>query len=171
MKQTLLSSLAFLKVHSDSTNEIFLDNFIPFVAQSLKQLKEDVISIPDLQDELLQGFGLCIPQSVIKAILYRAKKVGGYVKLEDKVFNKINEKLNELVFSSVQEKVERIYAALIKDFIDYSNTKFGMLFSVEEAEQALLSFIGYNQPYFYRSQTDETIISVKPLSSGLRFKS
>ena len=54
MKQTLLSSLAFLKIHSDSKNEIFLDNFIPFVAQSLVRLKENVISITDLQDILFK---------------------------------------------------------------------------------------------------------------------
>jgi hypothetical protein len=165
MKQTLLSSLAFLKIHSDTTNEIFLDNFIPFVVQSLGQLKENVVSIPDLQDELLRDFGIRIPQSVIKAILYRAKKEGGYVKLEDKVFYKVNENINNFVFSSVQEKVERVYTALINNFIEYSNSKFGIPFSEEEAEQALLSFIGYNQPYFYRSQTDESIIAIKPLSS------
>ena len=106
MKHTLLFSLAFLKVHSDSTNEIFLDNFIPFVAQLLRQLKEDAISIPDLQDELFRGFGLCIPQSVIKAILYRAKKVGGYVKLEDKVFYRVNEKINDFVFPRFKRKLK-----------------------------------------------------------------
>jgi len=165
MKQTLLSSLAFLKVNSDFNNDIFLDNFIPFVVQSLAQLKDDAISVSSLQDELFQCFGLHIPQSVITALLYRAKRKGGYVKLEDKVFYKVNTIINNFVFSSIQEKVERVYSALIEDFIAYSETKHSVIFSKEDAEQVLLSFIGYNQPYFYRHQTDEAIISIERISA------
>lgn len=164
MKQTLLSSLAFLKIHSDSTNEIFLDNFIPFIVHSVGHLKDEAISVEPLQEDLFQSFGLRIPQSVVTALLYRARR-RGLVTLKDKVFYRIKGQPNDFMFTSVQEKVGRIYSALIENFMEYCKTKYNTIFSEEAAEKLILSFIGYNQPFFYRHPASEKVIPVMPLSS------
>lgn len=76
MSASLLVSLAFLKVNWDTNKTIFLDNFLPFLAECIKASKENVISQNVLQSDLKAQFGLEMPLHVIKALLARARKLG-----------------------------------------------------------------------------------------------
>src|SRR5688572_18854054 len=101
MASPVLFSLAYIKVHSDTNGGIFLDNFVPFIVQTLKAHQDQVINIVLLQKKLQENFGLYIPQKVIDVILHRAKK-GGYVKRNQKQWLKNTEKINSFAFSLIQ---------------------------------------------------------------------
>jgi hypothetical protein len=144
MASPVLLSLAYLKIHSDTNRGIFLDNFVPFIVQSLKEQQEPAINLAVLQKKLQQNFGLHIPQKVIDTILHRAKK-NGYVRRDQKNWLKNTSKINSFPFAGIQKRVERIYLVLIKDFVEYSKKKHNIIFSEAEAESLFLSFISYNQ--------------------------
>lgn len=168
-KQSILASLAFLKLSSDTNRGLFLDNFIPFVTEVMKEQDTDVLSIPNLQASLKNRFGLTIPHHVIKALLYRAKKQG-LVSLADKVFKRSKTVFSSGTFNVLQEEVERIYLALIASFIAFAHGNYNVDFTEQEAEQAILTFISYNQLYIFQSPDVGKVIPDLPtLSPQTRF--
>ena len=56
-----ISSLALLKVSYDRQHKDYFDNFVPMVAKCLMRSAEDVVSLPDLQSDLREQFGLSLP--------------------------------------------------------------------------------------------------------------
>jgi hypothetical protein len=56
-----VSSLALLKVSYDRQRKDYFDNFVPMVAECLRRSAEDVVSLPDLQSDLREQFGLSLP--------------------------------------------------------------------------------------------------------------
>jgi len=74
MVNPTIVSLAFIKTNWDLRQKSYLDNFVPIVAESLRFLKQDIISLQELQESVIQQFGLRIPQNAIEAILKRTKK-------------------------------------------------------------------------------------------------
>ena len=119
MSNSLIVSLAFLKVNSDSNGKDYLDNFLPLVAECLRESKDSVISINNLQNDLKERFGICIPLQVIKSLLSRARKKD-YVLLKDHTYYRNEGILCNLSFQNIQTKIQRIYSALIQDFQKFS---------------------------------------------------
>lgn len=170
MKQSALLSLAYLKIHWDTNRGIFLDNFIPFVIEALKVQEQKIISLDVLQENLFSIFRIRIPQSVLKALLFRIKKKG-YVTLNNHVFSKSDEKLAESSFGPIQQEVERIFSALLFDFINFTNSNYGISISEKDAEDALISFISYNQVLIYQPENEQEglIEDIPALSSEMKY--
>lgn len=168
MSTSLLVSLAFLKVNWDSNRTIFLDNFLPFLAECIKVSKENVISQNVLQSELKTQFGLDMPLHVIKALLARARKLG-IVRLENNVYYRHDIESYGTQFQTNQERVQRIYNALLENFCNYALTKYSRQISLEDAENTLLAFISYNQLCVYRlNEEDRSFSDVPSLSRDLK---
>jgi hypothetical protein len=166
MQNSVLISLAILKVNMDMHQGIFLDNFIPFVTDTLKCQKQDVVSIPELQKSLIESFKLCIPQHVLKALLYRAKKKN-IVFLKDHVFYRNKSIVDASNFGSIQQKVQIIYGGLISDFQAFAQRKYKVSFTEQEAERIILAFISYNQLYIYQScETDKVIQQIPTITTN-----
>src|SRR5258706_2184697 len=170
MKQSALFSLAYLKIHWDSNRGIFLDNFIPFVAEALKLQDENVISIERLQNNLFQAFKIRILQSVIKALLFRMRKPG-FITLRNHIFTKNDKKLTESLFLPIQQEVERIFTALIVDFVAFTENNYKFSISEKQAEDSLMKFVSYNQTLIYRpeGEQEELIDDVPDLSVEMKY--
>ncbi len=162
MPNSLIVSLAYLKVNCDSNRNGYLDNFIPLVAECLRESTDDVISINNLQKTLQDRFGICIPLHVISSLLNRAKK-RDYVILKNHVYYKNEDILNNLSFQSSQTKIQRIYSALIEDFQKFNREKYKREISEHTAEQIILSFISYNQVKIFQSNQDFKALPDYPL--------
>jgi len=152
-------SLAILKVNWDQLGKDYLENFVPTVAECIRLSRDDVVSVPSLQDRLQTQFGLRIPQNVINTILRRLKrKRHGYIRLENKAYIRNPEKLAQLKFHEIQQQVVRSYEHLINSLITFCSEKFGITYSVENAEAALLSYLEENQLFVVDAAGYGTVI-------------
>ena len=117
----------------------------------LKEHDDVKINIQLLQDITKRKFGLAIPQNVIKAILNRSKKMG-YVTFKNNNHYKNDKVIRGYEFTALQNKVERIYSALLAGLVGFAREKHNVSISETEAEFLLLSFINYYQIGFYETE-------------------
>jgi hypothetical protein len=75
MSDRTITSLAILKVNWDHGRD-YIENFVPFVAESLSPMPQQEVSLPELQAAIYENFGLHIPQGALKTVLRRAAKKG-----------------------------------------------------------------------------------------------
>lgn len=161
MTNSLIISLAFLKVNCDSNRNGYLDNFLPLVVECLRSSSEKVISKNNLQKSLYDKFGLQIPLHVISLLLSKAKK-RDYVFVTDHVYYRNDKNLSNLSFQETQSKVQRIYSALIHDFCGFTKEKYNRDILESDAERIILSFISFNQVKIFQSENNLRIIPDYP---------
>lgn len=161
MSNTTLVSLAFLKTNWDVKRSSFLDNFVPFAAECLKDFSDDVVSTQALQECILGKFGLRIPLQVTKALINRLRKKG-MVTISNHVAYRNPAKLDDVSFITTQQKVLRFYSALINDTIRFASEKYHVVISEHDAEDILLAFIGFNQVTIFQTDPAATIIPNVP---------
>ena len=77
--------LAILKVNWETGQRDYLDNFVPMVVECLRSESRDVISLPDLQQDVLSRFNLRLPLNPLRTILRKASRQG-FVNLRDGVY-------------------------------------------------------------------------------------
>jgi len=126
-----------LKVNWDAGRD-YIDNFVPFVAECLRAAPQPEVSLPELQGAISDTFDLKIPQGALSTILKRAVK-RGYVERIQRIYRRNDDALASLDFSRVRNDVLRKYEALIDKLIEFSNTRFAVEWSVEQADAALLA--------------------------------
>lgn len=150
-------SLAFIKSNWDLNQKGYLDNFVPIVGESLRFLKQDIVSVVELQEVVMQQFGLRIPQSAIEAILRRTKKYK-YVQVERGVYRRNNEELAKLNFRDVRQKVIEKHEKLINALIEYCKKIWGIEWSEGDAENALQYYLQDNELSLITASTYGTTI-------------
>jgi hypothetical protein len=137
-------SLAILKVNWDKKRKDYVDNFVPIVAEAIRLSHNDVVSLPALQQDLLSGFGLRIPQNQLRAILSRVSK-HGYIRSENRVFKRVPEELAKLTFDSVQRQVVAKHEQVLKSVITFAKERFGLDWTLDLAEAALYGYLASYQ--------------------------
>ena len=58
MAQATLVSLAILKVNWDVFGKDYVENFVPFVAEAVRLSTAAAVSLPELQQSVVDTFGL-----------------------------------------------------------------------------------------------------------------
>jgi hypothetical protein len=137
-------SLAILKVNWDTRRKDYVDNFVPIVAESIRLSPHEVVSLPTLQQDLLSGFGLRIPQNQLRAILSRVSK-RGYIRAENRVFKRVPEELAKLTFEVVQKQVVAKHEQVLTSIIVFAKERFGLAWTPDDAEKALYGYLGSYQ--------------------------
>jgi hypothetical protein len=137
-------SLAILKVNWDKKRKDYVDNFVPIVAEAIRLSQHDVVSLPALQQDLLSGFGLRIPQNQLRAILSRVSKQG-YIRSENRVFKRVPEELAKLTFDTVQRQVVAKHEQVLKSVITFAKERFDLDWTLEDAENALYGYLASYQ--------------------------
>lgn len=139
-RENLITSLAILKVNWDILRKDHIENFVPFVIEALRNTPNKVVSLQELQNTISEHFGFEIPQAVLKSILDRTKK-RGFVKVANKVYEKIDGKLEESDFRRVREDIIREHEALIQKMIDFCNQTYGESLAPDKANETLVEYI------------------------------
>lgn len=67
-----LSSLAILKVNFDQRGQDYIDNFVPFVVDALRQVNTTGTTAAQAQKSIHDTFGIAIPQGAVATVLRRA---------------------------------------------------------------------------------------------------
>lgn len=138
-QESALTSLAILKVNHDRDRD-YISNFIPFVAQTLRDAPHDEVSLPDVQASVMEAFALKIPQGALSTILHRACR-NGYVEKSHGIYRRDAEKLANLDIGAVRADVARQQAALLKGLTEFANANYDVSWGTQEAEAALLGYL------------------------------
>ncbi len=109
MASNTISSLAILAVNWEDRNIGYLDNFVPFLAESIRRNGSEVISVNDVQKTVLTEFGLRLPINTIRGLLPTLRKQG-YIRLQPQGSNIYTPnwvKLQEFNFKQTQQDMVR----------------------------------------------------------------
>lgn len=134
----IVTSLAILIVNYDR-GQSYIDNFVPFICQSLLILRPAVVSVADLQLQIKQDYGLQVPQNSIKSILKKAER-RGYVERENNAYKPKYDVLKESSFECARQEMLRKHGAVIKKLVKFAE-KYDRFLDNEGAERLLLSYI------------------------------
>ena len=169
MSSRTIVSLAILKANWDLQKKGYLDNFVPILAECARILPDEIITVPALQRELKKRFGLDFPQNAISVILKRARK-RGYVKVENNIYRRNQEKLDKLNFSQMQRQVIQMHEKLISGLIQFCKRKYGIVWNSEQAEAALQFYLQENEVCIISAVTHGTIIPpTKPPAKNTKY--
>lgn len=142
MAHSPLVSLAILKVNWDHLGRGYLDNFIPLIGEALRLSSADVVSVGDLQQQILDRFGLEIPRNSLRSVLHRAaKKSYQYVVREQHTFKPNRPALEDLRFEEIQSMVLRHHRAAVRALVSFVRDRYDIEWADDEAEAALLSYL------------------------------
>ena len=143
MASTALLGLAFIKVNWDELGKDYVENFVPLVAECLRQSKAIVVSLPDLQTKIQESFGLELPLNSIDVILRRAAK-RGFVELKNGVIYVNIEACNTLNLQVTQERVNAIHSRVTESLKRYISSKYQQDWTITETEKAIHDFLRDN---------------------------
>jgi hypothetical protein len=150
-------SLAILKVNWDARRKDYVDNFVPIVAECIRLGEHEVVSLPNLQFNILTRFGLRIPQNQLRAILSRVSKQG-YIRAENRAYVRVPEKLAQLTFDAVQQQVVAKHEQVLNSIVTYAKERFDLTWSVQDAERGLYSYLES-----YQLLDTNTVVVATPL--------
>ena len=140
MTTSALTSLAILKVNWDHLGADYIENFVPFVVELARVSKDEVISLPSMQQSIRNEFGLLLPQHALRQIIMRATK-RGYFFRKSKVIYKDKEACEKINFRNTKDVVAATHDRLLSALCEYARKDQRKELSVEEAEEALLAFL------------------------------
>ena len=135
-----ITSLAILKVNWDEGEKDYLENFMPFVAERLRQGPADEVSLPELQEALSAHIGLDVPQGVVRTLLKRAHK-RGYVSVVSKVYLRDLGALGPSEMKRKTAEIQRKCQALIVELQRFAREQFGIEWNEDQADEALLGYV------------------------------
>jgi len=130
-----ITSLAILKVNWDHGRD-YIQNFVPFIAEALRNADAEVVSIPEVQSKIAELFALHIPQGALRSILKRAVRAN-YAVREYGVYRVIKPRIAETRFSEIRDSVTFEYEMFVKDFKAYCVEEFSVEVSDAVAERVL----------------------------------
>ena len=148
MANATITSLAILTVNWEDRKKGYLDNFVPFLVESIRHKDSEVISANDMQASVQAEFGLRLPINTIKSLLPDLEREG-YIRLQSatnlpnglKTYTPNWDKLQEFKFQQIQQDVLRQHEELIESFISFCGKKFNESLEAEAAEEGLLSYL------------------------------
>ena len=137
MDDSVLVSLAILHVNWSQRGQSYVDGFVPFVAQCLKDAPHDEISLDDLRSALLARYGIDIPLGGLNLIVRRAAK-HNYVTRREGIVVRHLPTLQSLHLETTRASFLRQHQALLASFAEFTE-KRGIHLTTEEAELAYIS--------------------------------
>ena len=134
------ASYALIKVVYDNEGHDYIDNFVPFVAEVMRQAGVIALSITAVQERIQATFRLTLPQGALKIILGRAVH-RGLCRAERHEYIPDLEAINRLNFQQLFDQVLEDHRSLVLSLVQFSGTRLLTPWSPEQAETALLGYI------------------------------
>ena len=143
MSDAALASLAILKVNWDTSGTDYVECFVPFVVECIRQSQDEAISLNAVQDDLKGKFAIDMPLNALKMVLIRARK-NGYLRKDHDVLYRNLEKCSATRFREKQAKVEATYDAVLHRLQQYAKEEHKLDWSLEDVSDALNTFLRDN---------------------------
>lgn len=139
-RRSLLVSFAILQVNFDERGMRYIDNFVPFVAQCVKEMSNDELTSAEIQEKLQERFGLVIPQHALDTILKRGARKGLYSFRNHKLVRN-DEALSKVNLEPTRQRALRAYRELLRKFVEFAKNSFGRELTEASVDEAFLNFI------------------------------
>lgn len=138
---SLLIGLAILRANWDRHEQTFIDNFIPFVADCLRDLDEGTAATPaEVQSRVKKRYGIDLPQGALKTVLNRTVKRGLATRSKG-AFRPNRRALEGVPLARRREDAAREIESLITRMVAYLQEAHGETWTRERTEAALRSFV------------------------------
>jgi len=145
MTNSVIASYAILKVNWEQPDrKDYLDNFVLIVAEAIRLLPHDVITLSDVQKQIQTRFGLEIPQNTINSLLNRVRRYG-YISLGHGVYTRDNSALNKLNFRDIQQQVLLSHESLIQGLAEFVLENYSLSWTFDYSEKALQAYLEEHQ--------------------------
>lgn len=158
-----LVNMAVVKVNWDQSQGDILDNYIPMIAYTLRQMPEDVVSAEDFKNQFRKVAEFDIPTGAIITLLKRASKKYGYLeKGEHGTYRICHEKIEDNDFVKKRESEQRKFNQLQERFISYCKEFHDVDISKEEVDEYLFEVLFDIAPQLFASVADIDQVSIAP---------
>jgi hypothetical protein len=162
------TSLAFLQVNYDRGQD-FIDLFVPVVAYAAFLAGGEYVATEDVQSVLKREFHLVVPQHTLRTIAKRAAR-DGLFKQENRALRVNRESVEGLDLQSKRSQTERKHQVLVSKLRQYVSAEFGIHWSAEEADAALMDFLeDFDVPVLVAMQNGVELSSVGKSPANSRF--
>jgi hypothetical protein len=139
---SLLTSLAVINVNWDAGRQSYLDNFVPFALESMRRAAASDYSSHEVKEHLVNVFGLDLPDHVVESILNRTTRNGALIRENRRYrFNPDDVNAQPSGIARTQAEVGRQHAAVINDLMEFAADRFGVRWTEDAAEEALLNYV------------------------------
>lgn len=157
MQVSTVTSLAILKANWDNLNRDYIQNFVPLVAECIRLMPEEVISTPEIKNQLQSSFGLNLPHHVIDSVLRRVSR-DKYIYRDHGVYRKNRDLLETLNFKDTRLEIIERHDHLINHFIAFCKQTHNIELDIELAESAIQAYIDDNQINIIDAKSKNSII-------------
>jgi len=154
-----ITSLAILQVNWNQQKD-YVENFVPFLADCIRELDHEPVTLGDVQRQLERQFQLRLPQHAVKAILVRVQK-RGYLNLNHGAYYRNESKLAQLNFHTAQQTVVRMHETLVDGLRRFCRESYQLELTAEDAETALDDYLNENQVDLLRATAGQSLIPLR----------
>jgi len=140
----VLSSYAMLMVDTDH-DKSFVDYFVPFICECIYQSPEEVVSIDNIKQSMVDRFGIDIPYYVVSSILKKRLDPKKLITKQGNVYHPNRDQLKDYSFREKSDQALFAYQDLINHLTDYVSQKFDKEWTFEKAEEYVEEFLGSNR--------------------------
>ncbi len=139
MRRTL-SSLAILKVNWDRFQKDYIENFVPLALNIIKTRGYDEIHTDGICKDFADEYGFIVPYHPMMEILNRIRKEG-FIEQRNFKYYPVKRKYEEFDLQPTIKRQAAKLESLLEAFSNYAVNKYGVPFSVNEAEIALIDYL------------------------------
>ncbi|MCA0297100.1 MAG: hypothetical protein LCH96_17650 [Actinobacteria bacterium] len=138
----LLTTLALINVNWEVDRRSYLDNFVPFLLQAIRDPKIRSWNEVEAQTQLARTFGLEVPSKVVGSLLRRAVRRGFAVRDTNRYTLTTEGRGDGLAaVESARADCRRQQRNLASSLATMVSGRFGLQWTVGEAEEVLASYI------------------------------
>ncbi|MBL7113551.1 MAG: hypothetical protein ISS19_16555 [Bacteroidales bacterium] len=157
MNKTLFG-LALLSYNWDKFNKDIIDSYIPLVCNCIRNKKHNKVTRENVQDDLIDFYGISIPLGAIESILKRMaknnllnKQAGEWLINYDKVCEGVKEIKNE--------ELDFAFKELVDDLTKFSQEMFSVQLSIDEIESGIITFFKeYDLDLLFASTNGDSVL-------------
>lgn len=131
-----LNSLAILRVNYDQYGDDYIQNFVPFVADILREERKSCVTDSEIQEAVAERLAMDIPIGPIRTIMSRVVDQG-FAERQNGDYTPNYDRLRELSIEKDSRDFQREGRALVRKLITFCKEEFGETWTQEEATEAL----------------------------------
>lgn len=167
----LIVNMAVVKVNWDQAAAApFLDNYLPLVLYTLKEMAADEVSTHDFKARFEEVADFRVPHNVALVLLNRAmKKYGAIKRSRVGVYSIDRSVLPEDDYLENRRQQERAFKELSDRFISYCKSEFGVTISEEEAGRYFFEILYQIAPRLFSSAMMDSEVESSADSSHWKY--
>ena len=146
MQSRTLIGLALLKSNWDQQQRSYLDNFVPFLAECMRQSEKTAFSALELTLAVDEKFGIHLPEPVAWSILGKAARTG-LGRREGQLFHVDRSRLRAFDLTTRSTTAQREQSSLVASFKNFVSEQFDRELNDDDALLTLHAYVDkYSMP-------------------------